>query len=90
MREFFVRGTRHTEQEMSVFADSPQEAAKKFRDSFPNFNVNIVATFDNAEWEAFARCEGCGVDLFIGDYYRVDSEGLEFCESCATKAEDSQ
>jgi hypothetical protein len=94
MRAFFIRGVRQVEQEMETLADSPQDAAKRFREAFPGFNVDIVQDAHNQEWESFGMCEGCARELFSGDTIYSDSDelGLEFCEECFQKSqsEDSQ
>lgn len=89
MTMYSVRGVRVIEETLNVFADSPQEAAKQFREMCPGFRVELLTDEYYQEWESFSRCEVCSKELFIGDNYYTDPEGIEFCEECNEKAKES-
>lgn len=82
MQWFRVVGKRIVEEELLMMADSPQDAAKIFREQNPDFRIEIVEDGLGEEWEHIARCESCSVDLFEGDEYGMGVEGLHFCMEC--------
>jgi hypothetical protein len=86
MKAYYVRGVRRVEQEMETLADSPQDAAKRFREAFPGFNVDMVSNAHHEEWESIGICESCSKEIFEGDNYYPDDEGIDLCEECYERA----
>lgn len=80
-----------------VFGDTREDAAKLFRDKYPDFRIDdvcVVTDFDEEEgkaigegWMSAGRCEACSVELWEGEEYVTDVEdGLQFCPKCANES----
>lgn len=89
MTHYKVRGVRHIESSMVISADTPQEAAKKFRENYRGYRIDMVTDQEDREFYSLDTCEGCEAEIFEGDYHCQDEDGLRFCKVCCEKAREA-